>query len=390
MTSKKHSRKPIPTVSSKQKNHSAVSDKSRVSLLLVLLLIPLVVLLAYTFFDSFSQNFKPSPQDFQIKVRQTPQELAEQATRALEQGDTPSFMQLAEGKIQDPNIVNAQGDSLLIAAATHGNVEAAQWLLAAGADVNKQNYNTGDTAILRSITNDHDDVTQLLVYAKANLNLTNNYQQTPLELAIEKQKWDLVQLFLRNGVKAGLNGQTLLRSSATQNFVGVFGMLKGGVNPNVKNEKGNTPLIISASLGDSLSVQNLLAYQADVNQANNEGNTPLIYAARYNHPQTVLILFSPLPMQDPVNVNAQNKKGETALYWAALKGYAPIVKILLAYDADKNIPTKEGITPLDIATHYNRQAVLDLMDMDLNELKKSFNQEQEERIQAAKNKEKFQ
>ena len=378
---KKYSPRPIATVPSKQKNRS--SRKPGI-LLWLLLLIPLVVLVLYTFFTSFVQNRKPSPKEVKVEVRrQTPQEIAQQATRALEQGDTKAFLEIADTKIQDPNIVNSQGDSLLIAAATYGDAQAVQWLLSAGADVNKQNYNTRDTAILRSVINGHDDVTQLLLFAKADLNLPNNYRQTPMGIAVEKQKGGLVDLFLRNGVKAGVDGTTLLRSAATQNFVGVLGMLKGGVDPNVKNEKGNTPLIISASLGDSLSVRNLLAYQADVNQANNEGNTPLIYAARYNHPETILVLFAPLPMQDAVNINARNAKGETALYWAALKGYAPVVKILLAYDADKNIATNEGVSALDVAKRYNRQEVLQLMNMNLNELKESFNQEQQARIEAS-------
>lgn len=382
-TPKKRVSKPIATVQSKQ-SHAAAWRKPGL-LVWLLLLIPLVALVAYTFLNSSSgRSRKPSAKEIKVETRrQTPQELAEQATRALAEGDSKAFLELAEKKIQDPNIVNSQGDSLLIVAATYGDMQAVQWLLSAGADVNKRNYNTGDTAILRSVVNDHDDITQYLLDAKASLNLPNHYRQTPMGIAVEKQKGGLVDLFLRNGAKAGVDGATLLRSSATQNFVGVLGMLKGGVDPNVKNEKGNTPLIISASLGDSLSVQNLLAYQADVNQANNDGNTPLIYAARYNHPQTVLVLFSRLPMQDPVEINAQNAKGESALYWAAIKGYAPIVKILLAYDADKNLPTKEGVTPLEVAKRYNRTAVLNLMNMNLNELKESFNQEQLARMEAA-------
>ena len=162
-------------------------------------------------------------------------------------------------------------------------------------------------------------------------------------------------------------------------------MLKGGVNPNVQNEQGNTPLIISSSVGDSIAVQNLLAYRADVNMANKEGDTALIYAARFNHPDTVLLLFSPVALQNRPNVNAQNKRGETALHWAAAKGYAPVVKILLAYDADKNLKTAAGLSAVDVAKKYQRKEVIQLMNMDLNKLKESFNQDQLAR-QAAANK----
>ena len=310
-----------------------------------------------------------------ILIRQTPQELAEEATAALRKGDTQAFLDLLGTKIKDPNITNSRGDSLLLAAATLGNVEAVQQLLAMGADVNRQNYNTRDTAILRSVYADHDEITRLLVYEHADLNIPNNYRQTPMGLAVEKQKGELVDLFLANGVKAGLTGENLFRAVAQKNLVGVWGMLKGGVDPNITNEKSNTPLIISASLGDTEAVRALLAYRADVNKANKDGNTPLIYAARYNHPNTVLALTAPLTMQYRVDLDAQNKRGETALYWAAQKGYPNVVKILLAYDADKNIKTTAGLTALDAAKKYDRKEVIALLQMDINQLKDSFNKQ---------------
>ena len=340
-------------------------------------LIPLLVLVGITLTSSPAQknSRQAAKKAEEIVSRQTPQELAEEATQALRKRDTAAFFDLLDTKIKDPNLVNNYGDSLLLVAATLGNVEAVQRLLAMGADVNKQNYNTRDTAILRSVYGDHDEVTQLLVYEKADLNLPNNYGQTPMGLAVEKQKGELIDLFLGSGVKAGLDGETLLRSAAQKNYVGVVAMLKGGVNPDTKNAPGNTPLIISASLGDTASVNALLAYRADVNAENNDGNTELLYAARYNHPDTVMAILAPLTMQYRADINAKNKKGETALYWAAQKGYAPVVRILLAYDADKTIKTQAGQTALDVAKKYKRTDVIKLLKMNLNKLKDEFNAE---------------
>lgn len=346
-------------------------------------LVPLLALLVFTLrgASSHSHTDKNAKSNL-IVVRQTPQEIAEEATTALRKGDTAAFFDILDTKVKDPNIVNSHGDSLLLAAATLGNVEAVQRLLAMGADVNKQNAYTRDTAILRSVYGDHDEITRLLIYADADLNLPNNYRQTPMGLAVEKQKGQLVDLFLTSGVKAGLDGDTLLRASVNKNFVGVLGMLKGGVDPNVKNAPGNTPLIVSASVGDTQSVQALLAYRADVNASNNDGNTALIYAARYNHPETVLALLAPLTMQYKADVNMQNKRGETALYWAALKGYAPVVKILLAYDADQTLKTTSGQTALDAAKKYRRAEVIKLLEMTPEQVKESFNQARESKMAA--------
>ena len=359
-------KKPIP----------GIINKARPKLLFIVLgvaLVPFLLLVLWTLFTSSSSSKKQKTKVPEIIVTQTPQELAEEATQALIKGDTVEFINLLDTKIKDPNLVNSKGDTLLIAAATLGNEDAVQRLLSMGADVNRQNYDTRDTAILRSIAQDHDRITQMLLYEHANLNLPNNYRQTPMGLAVEKQKGVLIDLFLSNGVKAGLDGETLLRASAKKNLVGVIAMLKGGVNPNVSNSKGNTPLIISASLGDTAAVRELIAYRANVNAANLEGNTPLIYAARYNHLDTVLALNAPLTMQYRLDLNMQNKKGETALYWAAQKGYAPIVQALLAYDADKSLKTAEGLTALDIAKKNEHKEVVKLLKMNLNKLKDEFN-----------------
>ncbi len=349
--------------------------------LAVVAVVPLLLLFLFTLTSSpTSAGKKPAQAHPPIFVRQTPQEIAEEATAALRKGDTEAFFDILDTKVKDPNIVNSHGDSLLLAAATLGNVDAVQRLLALGADVNKQNAYTRDTAILRSVYGDHDEITRLLIYADADLNLPNNYRQTPMGLAVEKQKGQLVDLFLTSGVKAGLNKETLLRASANKNYVGVLGMLKGGVDPNAKNAPGNTPLIISASLGDTQSVRALLAYRADVNAANNDGNTALIYAARYNHPETLLALLAPLTMQYRADINMQNKRGETALYWAAQKGYAPVVKILLANGADKTLKSTSGQTALDVAQKYRRQEVIKYLQMPLNQVKELYNQALESKM----------
>ncbi len=344
----------------------------------ILALIPLLAMLVFTIKGSasFTRSRKAVNVDVVVSS-QTPQEIAEEATAALQKGDTETFFDILDTKVKDPNIVNRHGDTLLLAASTMGNVEAVQRLLSLGADVNRRNAYTRDSAVLRSVYGGHDEITQLLVYADADLNLPNNYRQTPMGLAVEKQNGYLIDLFLTNGVRAGLDGDTLLRSSAQKNYIGVLAMLKGGVDPNVKNAPGNTPLIISASLGDTQSVRTLLAYRADVNAANNDGNTAMIYAARYNHPETVLALLAPLTMQYRADVNKQNKKGETALYWAVLKGYTPVVKILLANDADKNLKTTDGQTPLDVAKKYGRTEIVSLLEMNANQVKDGFNQTQE-------------
>lgn len=330
--------------------------------------VPVVLLLAFTFKSNWVP-FKPSKKSpAKILITQTPTEIADEATTALQKGDTQLFLEILSTKVSDPNIVNTKGDPLLVVAATLGNYTAVEELILLGVDVNKANAFTKDTALLRSLYNGHTEIAQRLVYSGADINAVNNYHHSPLYVALEKQNIAMIELFLTSGVKEGLTPAYLFRSAATKNETGVLAMLKGGVNPNIANDKGNTPLIISASQGDLPSVQDLMAYRANVNAANKDGNTALIYAARFNHPEVIKLLLVPQTMQTPLDVNAQNKAGETALYWGASKGYVEVVKRLLAAGANPTIAANNGLVPYAIAQKNGRGQVLEWLNKDIREV----------------------
>jgi ankyrin repeat protein len=340
--------------------------------LVILAAIPVLILLAFTFKSNWVpfKHSKSSPS--KILVTQTPTEMADEVTVALQKGDTQAALELLSRKIKDVNIVNTKGDPLLVVAATLGNYTVVEELILSGVDVNKPNAFTKDTALLRSLYNGYTDIAQRLVYSGADINAMNNYHHSPLYVALEKKNVPLIEIFLTSGVKEGLTPEYLFRSVANKNEMGVLAMLKGGVNPNIVNEKGNTPLIISASLGDLPSLQDLLAYRANVNVANKEGNTALIYAAKYNHPEVIKMLLLPQTMQTPLDVNARNKAGETALYWGASRGYVEVVKRLLAAGADPTIAANNGLVPYAIAQRNGRGQVLEWLNKDIREVENAI------------------
>ena len=52
----------------------------------------------------------------------------------------------------------------------------------------------------------------------------------------------------------------------------------------------------------------------------------------------------------PINVNATNRNGDTALHAAALMGYDGVVKLLADEGANLNVKNSRGLTPLSTLT----------------------------------------
>lgn len=81
----------------------------------------------------------------------------------------------------------------------------------------------------------------------------------------------------------------------------------------------------------------------DMNMQNEYGLTPLMLAADYGRRNLVDMLAS-----FDANVNAQNKHGSTALHYAVWHGYADVVKVLIDAEANPNIRNSDGNRAIDL------------------------------------------
>ncbi|MBR4592756.1 MAG: hypothetical protein IKO35_06070 [Elusimicrobiaceae bacterium] len=154
--------------------------------LLIIAALPIVVLIAFTFKSGYNPTISKHKTD-QIIMGKTPIEMADEATALLQKRDTDGFIDLLQREIgANVNMVNSKGDPLLLVAATLGNLEAVREIILAGADVNKKNAFTRDTALLRTLYyTDNSDIARLLVYSGADINAVNNYNHSPMFLALE-------------------------------------------------------------------------------------------------------------------------------------------------------------------------------------------------------------
>jgi len=189
------------------------------------------------------------------------------------------------------NARDAGGETALIYAAQEGAKASADVLLAAGADPNLASDSSGDhqgwTALHYAASGGNIEIAEALLSHGANPNaLTGKYfgqgntwyeGTTPLMLAIDNKRPDLVPLLLR--YKADPNLTTVDGVSPLQEAIGqtniVDGLLRAGADVDKPLKNGYTPLIQAVNIKSKGTVETILAYKPDVNAICQYGFTAL-------------------------------------------------------------------------------------------------------------------
>ncbi|KAK9062275.1 hypothetical protein SSX86_019461 [Deinandra increscens subsp. villosa] len=124
---------------------------------------------------------------------------------------------------------------------------------------------------------------------------------------------------------------------------------------NTKDEDGETPLIHAARQGHISTAKYLIEHGANPSLSSELGATALHHVAGTGHIELMELLIS-----CGVDVNSQSESG-TPLIWAAGHGQQDALNLLLKYNADPNIETDDGITPLLSTVAAGSLQCLDLL-----------------------------
>ena len=249
----------------------------------------------------------------------------------------------------------------LMLATRRGHVETIKLLLAKGADVNAI-LNADITALSIAVQGNNAAVVRLLVASGANTSAENllylaagaPWVTDEDENPHPERTSEILQLLLDKGAnaKSPAGDRALLVANSLEK---VKLLLARGANPNATGRDGLTPLIAAADRGDSQIVEALLSAGADVNAQDSNGDTALLLLLdasdrrRKRNVEEYPVLVGALLRAKNINVNAQNKKGETALMRAVRLGNVESIRLLLGAGANPNAADKVGDTAYVLA-----------------------------------------
>ncbi|KAF5839130.1 ankyrin repeat-containing domain protein [Dunaliella salina] len=167
------------------------------------------------------------------------------------------------------------------------------------------------TPLMVALESGNIESAQALIEAGADLNILNFDKRAPIHLALEEGEEPIVELLLQKGADPNVPSQDLiscLHYCATRGPIRLLHLfLEKGGNVKAANEDGWTPLHLSCRSGKADRAEALIKAGADVNAVNSQGSTPLHLAAVNGHLPIVQLL-----REAKADITIPNKQGKTA------------------------------------------------------------------------------
>jgi len=176
------------------------------------------------------------------------------------------------------------------------------------------------------------------------VNLKNDFGETPLDIALWlNDASETADLIRKRGGKTSKELIALSDAVRTGNIEDVKKHLAAGADVNAKDMYEDTPLYEAVKLGYRGIAELLLANGADVNVKNNVGWVPLHIATALDHKEIVELLVT-----NGAYVDAKDDDGSTPMHYAAWYDRKEVAELLIANGADVNAKDDGGDTPLDM------------------------------------------
>jgi ankyrin repeat protein len=308
---------------------------------------------------------------------------------ATHNGDTATIQALLD-KGADPLVTANDGFTSLMGTAHAGDLALTQLFLDKGNDINAAMKISGLTPLILATAYGQPEIVSLLLSRHADTQRTEKNGHTALLSAITSHHEAIIPLLRAGGAKPSeADSRVLLAAALNNHLTLVKQLLEIGGDVNTKDKQGMTALMVASGSGrtdakDLPLVQALLDGGADPNAVSLQGITSLSSAALAGRAATTRMLLAhhaninsqrgglisplltlavtrtPFPQEDArgtvialldggAQINAQDKRGQTALLQALFGRRTDLARLLLARGASPAVADEEGNTALMVA-----------------------------------------
>jgi ankyrin repeat protein len=239
----------------------------------------------------------------------------------------------------------------LVDAAREGDIKEIAKLLSEGADINFQEPESGDTALLAAIDKDQFSAAEFLLKHQPDLSLEDKNANSPLYLTVTRgdSAVAMVKLLLDAGAPVDLGPKTGNQAGATPLHIccatGANACLEAlitrGASVTKQLPDGATPLHTAAIGGDQRTIELLCKAGGKVEAQDKEKKTPL-----HNCGVTGNVKAAAALINQGASVDSSDAEGATPLMRAVLKNHADVAKLLLDNGADPDVIVRTDGTPL--------------------------------------------
>lgn len=189
-----------------------------------------------------------------------------------------------------------------------------------------------DAALLQAVERGDADQVAHALRAGADIETTNDLEQTPLLLAVTEDRVDVARL-----------------------------LVAMGADPDAVDHQQDTPWLVTGVTGSVSMLEALLPAKPDLTLVNRYGGTSVIPASERGH-----VAYVRRVLKTDIDVNHVNRLGWTALLEAVILGdggkeHQDIVRLLLAAGADPTIPDGDGVTALKHAQNRDYAEIARLL-----------------------------
>ena len=266
-------------------------------------------------------------------------------------------LQLLLEKGSDPDQELALGLRPIHMAARTGEGNVIELLLKHGAKM-KTETDDGNTALHIAATLGHLNACKVLVNAGINVNHKNRDYRTAILLAGMNDQSAIIRFLSESGAVFDFNKesrQLLLLRAIKQNDLETVKFLLSKKAKADKPTYGIYPISMAAEYASGAIIRLLIKHGADPDQKNTKGSTPLMLASSSNYDGVIALV------ENGADINYSTEDGVAALHLAILKNQIETTQYLLDHEADPNVKNPDGTPLIWLATETGNRIGLNAL-----------------------------